>query len=823
MKMMSRRMSQINTLGLVVVVLTLWSQAAVAQAPRIDTTPAQPQLAQVKTQLINITQVKLQPSGNGIEIGADGKIVDSTIHNLGKVTYIDVPNAVLALPDGKEFRVENPTPGIAKISVTQVSPTFVRVLITGTSELPDPQVVTNETGAIVTAIPPTTPQATNDDAEIEINVVGLANRRGYRLPDSVTGTKTDTPLRDVPFAIQVIPPQVIADLKPKTITEAIQNVSGANLSSSSAGRNDFLINFRGFNAAQFRDGFRENFFAVRSNTDFSLIDRIEVLKGPSSALFGQSDPAGVINVITKKPLDTPAYSAEFTAGNYSFYRSSVDLGGPLDENKNISYRVNLGYENSGSFRDPRINIERLSIAPVVNINFNPNTSLLLGYERLNDRRPYDAGSIAVDDRAANIPRDRFLGDPTLPIQVNQDRVYAIVNHKFNPTLSLRSAFRITSAFETDRSLTASSLQPDNRTLNLGAFDGNQEFRTYAFQNDLTAKFSTGSIAHSLLVGVEYERITEKYTIQFPEVATIDIFNPVYNFSTTPLAPDIIGDTDIKTAAVYLQDQVTLANNLKLLLGLRYQSVTNDNTFNGSTANQTDTATTPRVGIVYQPIAPISLYANYARSFVPNSGRSQTNEQFQPELGTQFEVGVKADLTNKIAASFAVFDITKSNVLTSDPTNSLFSVQTGEQRSRGFELDLAGEIMPNWNIIASYANTNAEVSRDNTIPVGNRLASVPRNTASLWTTYRIANGDLKGLGFGVGMFFVDSRQGDLANSFTIDGYLRTDAAIYYNRDDFNAALNFKNLFNTNYIAGSTNRTELTVGAPFTVLATVGWKF
>jgi iron complex outermembrane recepter protein len=820
MKTNSRWMSEISTWGLVIL-LTLWTQAATAQTAQVTTDRSLSPLAQAQKS-VRITTVKLQPAGDGIEIGADGNILNATTRTEGNITYIDLPDTILALPDGKAYQVENPTPKIANISVTQVSPTLVRVSIRGTNEVPTATVVTNETGLIITATPSTTsPQAANE--ELEINVIGLSNRRGYRLPDSVSGTKTDTPLRDVPFAVQVVPPQVIQDLKPKTISEAIQNVSGANLSSSSAGRNDSLINFRGFNAAQFRDGFRENFFAVRSNPDFSLIDRIDVLKGPSSALFGQSDPAGVINMITKQPLNTPTYRAEFTAGSFNSYRPSVDLGGPLDENKNISYRANIAYENSGSFRDPRINIERLSIAPTVNINFNPNTSLILGYERLNDRRPYDDGLIAIGDRVANIPRDRFLGDPTLPIQVNQDRVYAIVNHKFDPSLSLRSAFRITSAFETDRSLTSSSLQPDNRTVNLGAFDGNQEFRTYAFQNDLTAKFSTGSIAHTLLFGVEYERLSQKYSLQFREVATIDIFDPVYNFAATPFNPDIIGDTEIGTTAVYLQDQVTLADNLKLLLGLRYQSVTNNATFNGSTTNQTDTATTPRVGIVYQPIEPISLYANYARSFVPNSGRSQTNEQFEPESGSQVEVGIKADITKKIAASFAVFDITKSNVLTSDPTNPLFSVQTGEQRSRGFEFDLAGEIMPNWNIIASYANTNAEVSRDNTIPVGNRLASVPRNTASLWTTYRLASGDLKGLGFGLGVFFVDSRQGDLANSFTIDGYLRTDAAIYYNRDDFNAALNFKNLFNTNYITGSDSRTALTVGAPFTILATVGWKF
>lgn len=196
---------------------------------------------------------------------------------------------------------------------------------------------------------------------------------------------------------------------------------------------------------------------------------------------------------------------------------------------------------------------------------------------------------------------------------------------------------------------------------------------------------------------------------------------------------------------------------------------------------------------------------------------------QPERGTQYEIGIKADLSARLAATLAFYDLTRSNVSTSDPNNPLRSIQVGEQRSRGIEVDLSGEILPGWNIIGGYALTDTEITEDNTFPVGNQFANVPRHSASLWTTYEIQSGSLQGLGFGVGLFYVGDRQGDLANTFELPSYLRTDAAIFYERYRFRAALNFKNLFDVDYFDSALNRNNVYRGDPFIVQGTVSWEF
>ena len=201
-----------------------------------------------------------------------------------------------------------------------------------------------------------------------------------------------------------------------------------------------------------------------------------------------------------------------------------------------------------------------------------------------------------------------------------------------------------------------------------------------------------------------------------------------------------------------------------------------------------------------------------------------NEPFDPQRGTGFEVGVKADfLDNRLSSTLALYDINLSNILTSDPNNPGFSIQVSEQRSQGIELDIAGEILPGWNVIATYAYTDAEIIEDNRFDEGNRLTDVPFNTASLWTTYGIQEGELAGLGFGAGVFFVGDRQGDLNNSFEIPGYTRVDAAVYYKRGNFRAALNFENLFDIRYFESAQNRNIVNPGAPFTVLGTIAWQF
>ena len=281
----------------------------------------------------------------------------------------------------------------------------------------------------------------------------------------------------------------------------------------------------------------------------------------------------------------------------------------------------------------------------------------------------------------------------------------------------------------------------------------------------------------------------------------------------------------------MQDQVTLLDNLFLLAGLRYDTVTESSEdFQADTRDsQSSDAFTPRVGLVYQPSEELSLYTSYSTSFSPNSAITAAGDLLEPERGRQFEIGARAELLEgRLSANLALFNITKQNVATADP-NALpgqnFSVASGEQRSQGIELDVIGEVAPGWNIVANYAYTDADITQDNSGLEGNRIFGVPEHNANLWTTYEIQQGDFAGLSVGIGFNYVSDRFGDNENSYTLGDYFLTNAALSYQRNNWTAALNFRNLFDVNYIDSSEGIRfiENRPGAGLTILGSVSFEF
>ncbi|MEH1833311.1 MAG: TonB-dependent receptor [Nostoc sp.] len=312
---------------------------------------------------------------------------------------------------------------------------------------------------------------------------------------------------------------------------------------------------------------------------------------------------------------------------------------------------------------------------------------------------------------------------------------------------------------------------------------------------------------------------------------MNIFNPVYGqLGNGTLLGQSKNSTIADNLGVYAQDLIALSQNLKLVLGGRYDwtGETDRDKLALTSTESSSQAFSPRVGLVYQPIKPISLYASYARSFIPQTGLTATGQPFQPQRGTQYEVGAKADLLgDKLSVNLALFDLTQSNILTNDPNNSGFAIPVGEVNSKGIELFVTGEISPGWNVIASYAYADPRVTEDNSIPVGKQLPGAAQNIASLWTTYIIPKGNLKGFGAGLGLYYVGDRFVDSAEAVKLPSYFRTDAALFYRQGKFDAALNFQNLFDVNYFEtgfGSTpTDTKVYYGYPFTVNFTLGWKF
>jgi iron complex outermembrane recepter protein len=659
-----------------------------------------------------------------------------------------------------------------------------------------------------------------------------------RVPNTSVGTKTDTPLRDIPQSIQVVPKQVLQDRQARSITDGLESVSGINSISTSSGSRDYFTirGFEYYGNAALVNGLPDP--QITSDSSFVNVERLEVLKGSSSVLYGEtgfSALGGIINFVTKQPLRDPLYEISTTVGSFNDYQGTIDLTGPLNDSKTALYRFNAGYRSAKTFIDFN-EFTQLSIAPSLSFSLGKDTDLTIeGDVNRLERNSQQPNGLPVLGTVLPNPNGKIrrsfnaTGEVTDNLTIN-GRIGYSLEHRFNENWKLRNAFRYVFYDDDDRNgapdFFPTSLAADNRTLNRDGIIGSQFYDFYYLDTNLLGKFNTGSIEHQLLFGFSLSRNTTDLNFEFGiPAAPVDIFNPVYNNTVVPTGRNSVSFTTRDTLGIYLQDQITLAENLKLLLGGRidiFEERKTDRLTNVDT-RQSDTAFSPRVGIVYQPIPPISLYASFARSFAPTIGISATGSAFQPERGTQYEVGIKADLTSKLSTTLAFYDLTRTNVTTADPNNPNFSVQTGEQRSRGIELDISGEILPGWNIIGGYAYNDARVTKDNTIPVGNRLFAAPNHSFNLWTTYKIQEGDLQGFGFGLGFYYAGETAGNLANTFVVPSYFRTDAAIFYERDRFRAALNFRNLFNTEYYRATGSETLVGLGDPFTVQGTLSWKF
>jgi iron complex outermembrane recepter protein len=803
------------------------------------------EIAQGEAEVVKVTGVRLNSTGVALEVileTSDGTTLQASTSTEDNTLIADIPNAVLALPDGDEFRANNPADGIISVTVTQLNTSSVRVTVTGEAGVPASQVVSSPSGLVLSLTPadgeseePTQDSATEGEDDIEIVVTG-EQEEGYRVPNATTATKTDALIRDVPQSIQVVPREVLEDQQVTQITDALRNVSGISSRFSSLTPSGDTPNIRGFSSFGyfFTNGIRNLGGGGAFQNETANIERIEVLKGPASVLYGQGEPGGLVNLVTKLPTSEPFFELEGTIGNFNFYRSRIDISGPLNDDKTIGYRLNAQYQNSGTFVD-FVDVERFFVAPVLRFELGQDTSLILETSYLRDSRLIYPGLPAVGTVLPNplgeVPRSRYLGEPDFG-NVTYENINAgyRLEHQFSENLSIRNSFQVQIANVINRDLLGlGRLLADNRTVNRDASTTSGGTQTYSLVTDVLGKVQTGFVNHDLLFGVELRRQNESFELSYGG-GPIDLFNPVYGSLDFGLEKGYDATQVRNYLGVYGQDLISFSDNFKLLLGGRFDLVNQkyEGKLDGeSTLSQEDSQFSPRVGIVYQPVPPVSLYASWSRSFFPQGDfgdRNTDGSPFKPTTGEQFEVGVKTEfLDGKLAATLAAYQITKQNILTDDPNRPNFRIQIGEQQSQGIEFDIAGEVLPGLKLIASYAYTDAEITQDNSGFVGNQPNNVPRHSGSIWTTYQIQTGQLEGLGFGLGVFVVGDRKGDLANTFELPGYTRTDASIFYRRDRWQAAVNVKNLFGVDYFENAISRNSVSPGAPFTILGTVSISF
>jgi iron complex outermembrane receptor protein len=568
----------------------------------------------------------------------------------------------------------------------------------------------------------------------------------------------------------------------------------------------------GFNSSRGYNGLRDGV-----NTQ-----SVEVLKGPAAALYGRGEPGGTVNITTRKPRFQSEYTVEGTLSSYNTKRAAVDLTGGITDT--VAYRLSGAYEKGDSFRDT-LKHERKFLSPSFIWLLGEDTTVSYEVEAVEQQTAFDRGVVAVNGVLGLIPNSRFLGEPNDgPVTIKSLGHQVFVQHPLNDTWSLQGgvSFRTSSLY--GASTQANNLLADGRTLRRQHRLNDNNAKDIAGRVELIGKVSTGPIQHNLLVGADaYKFDDRRVQLRRNPTATnpytIDIYNPVYGRVSDPMTLSIDTNSHQKAHGVYVQDQIDLTEQWKMLLGLRHDSADQQviNYRVNATSKQAPSASSPRAGLVYQPSKALSLYLTAGKAFRPNDGISIENAPFAPEQSKSYEAGAKYD-NGKLSGTLAAYKIDKTNVLTTNPVNTDFALPAGEVGSKGVELDLSGEIARNVKLSVSYAYTDARVTKgDTTIVTGSRFPNVPKNSASIVLAPSFALGS--GMAsLGGALNYVGDRLGDVAASsnFVLPAYtVFRLISSYAPSKKTRVSLNVDNLFNKQYYASSYSQVWVMPGTERTV--------
>lgn len=660
--------------------------------------------------------------------------------------------------------------------------------------------------------------------------------KGYHATRSASATRTDTAIHETPQSISVVSRDVVEDLSATRLQDALDYAGGVGRANNFGGQGLTTFTVRGFTTGEFyRNGFPIN-RGYPNMPDANTIERLEVLRGPATMLYGRGDPGGTFNVVSKQPLTERKVTLGSQVSDQGMRRGTLDASGPLDEEGRLAYRLNVIGEGGDTFRD-HVETERYGVAPVVSWQVNDTTRLTFEGDFMRNNAPLDRGLTHYAGQRGTASRDTFFGEKDVGKLHNDNNMLQVrFEHMLNDDWTLAGGTQWLDGTLQGNAVEGNGIAADGRTLGRNFNYRKLEWTDRDTQLNLTGHFSTGGFEHTLLTGIEYEDYDYQSIIQRSAAGTgaypIDIFDPVYGQPRPALTRTPTDDQEnLKTFGVFVQDQVALTERLKLLAGARferfeheYESFVPQNPPGSRNWDVTDSAVTPRLGMIYDLTETVAVYANTARSFKPNNGASREGDGFKPEEGKSYEMGVKWEaLDRQLSVDAAVYQIEKRNVLTTDPLDSTFSVAAGEVRSRGFDLNVAGNLTPQWRVIGGYAYVDAEVTKDINIPSGTRLLNVPKNTFSLLNVYEFQDGGLKGLGLGLGAKYVDERAGQTAaNAFSMDSYTVVDLLGYYKVNErIRLNLDLKNLFDADYEEGAFGNVYAYPGAPRTVQAGISY--
>ncbi|NJO96814.1 MAG: TonB-dependent siderophore receptor [Pleurocapsa sp. CRU_1_2] len=586
-----------------------------------------------QNRVARVTAVEVNQTNKGLEVilktAAGGTKLVPLILPEGNKLVIDILDATLAFGIRNGVTKTNPVTGIKTVKLAKVDQSSIRLTITGEKQAPRAEIVPSRDNLVLNITPDGATAEREPDQEIEIIATGEAAEEEYFVPDADIGGRIDSPLRDVPQSIQVIPQKVIEDQQATGLEEVLENSASVTFLGDVANRG-FLAAIRGFDDAPIlRDGIRSFSTNGPASVDLEVanLERVEVLKGPATVVSGAAEPGGLINLVTKKPLAEPYYNLEFQLGNRNFYSPSIDLSGPLTEDGSLLYRFNALYRTEESFLDLEDSFDRFFIAPVVTWKIGDRTDLTVRLEYIDEGNPVSLGSV-VFNTEDNSTIEQLVSNPDSTIEEDYLNVGYSFEHRFSKDWQLRNEFSfIANSFDYSVYAVGGFLDPSTGDLTRNFGSQNNAYETLSLYTNINGKFNTGPVKHNLLFGVDLARDNVSFlqTLDLTSESVINILDsePDYFADPVPDEEDIPKFNDSNTTTdrlgIYLRDQIDILDNLVVAAGVRFDTVDLDGEdfLNDSEFDQNDNAVSPSIGIVYQPIEPISLYAGYSESFTQN--------------------------------------------------------------------------------------------------------------------------------------------------------------------------------------------------------------
>jgi catecholate siderophore receptor len=633
-----------------------------------------------------------------------------------------------------------------------------------------------------------------------------------------SATKTLTPLRDVPQSITVVTREQIRDQQMLSLGDVVRYVPGVTVHQGENNRDQIIFRGNSSSADFFLNGVRDD---VQYYRDLYNLDGVEVLKGPNAMIFGRGGGGGVINRVAKEAGFTPLREITLLGGAYGNKRVAVDVDQPL--NDKIAFRLNGMYENSDSFRD-FVNLERYGINPTLTLMPGKQTKITLSYENFRDHRTADRGIPSFQGRPADVDISTFFGNP------EQSRVRTLVNlgttaveHQVGG-LNIRNRTQFGGYDRFYQNFVPGAVTANKDQVALTAYNNATQRLNIFNQTDLTYSLSTGRIRHTLLGGIEVGRqLTDNYrnTGFFNNSATsilVPYANPTINTPVTfrQGATDADNHLRANVAATYAQDQIEFSRYVQVVAGLRFDhfDLQYHNNRNGDHLRRIDHLISPRAGIIFKPVTQLSIYGNYSVSYLPGSGDqfaslTTITQQVKPEMFSNYELGVKWDIRPSLSFTTAAYRLNRTNTRATDPNDPTRIVQTGSQRTNGYEFGLSGSIRRAWEIAGGYAYQDAFITSATTAArAGAQVAQVPHHTFSLWNNYRI----ISRLAAGLGIIHRSDMYAAIDNTVRLPGYTRADAAVFFSlTEKIRLQANIENLFDKRYYINADNNTNISPGA------------